>query len=96
MGTGEYGKLINLDIPEFIFDIVEKVIKESINDMKGFTSLRALYVYEQSERLESELNSVSDENTYSEYINMINLLRNDAYCIEYEDKSNGYQKRYSK
>jgi len=100
MGTGANGKLIKLDVPEFIYSILEKVIRESINDMKGFTSLKALYVYEQSERLEANLKFVTDKDEYTEYTYMINLLKNDAYRIEYEyknkNKNNGYSKKYPK
>ena len=100
MGTGVNGKLIKLDIPEFIYSILEKVIRENINDMKGFTSLKALYVYEQSEKLETDLKFVTDKDEYTEYTYMINLLKNDAYRIEYEyknkNKNNGYSKKYPK
>lgn len=100
MGTGENGKLIKLEVPEFIPSILEKVIRESISDMKEFTNLRALYIYEQSEKLERNLEDISDKDTYDECVAMINLLRNDAYRIEHEyknkNKSNGYSKKYLK
>ena len=44
-------KFNEVERPEYIKEYLEKAIKNNI-DMKGFTSLRALYLYEKSEKLE--------------------------------------------
>lgn len=45
-------RFIQLERPDFIKDILEEVIKESITNMRGFESLKALYLFEKGEKLE--------------------------------------------
>lgn len=46
-------KFEKVEKPEYIKEYLEEVIRKN-KDMKGFTSLRALYLYEKSEKLEGE------------------------------------------
>lgn len=47
--------------PEYIKDYLEETIKNNIN-MKGFTSLRARYLFHKSELLEEKANKLEKEN----------------------------------
>lgn len=50
-----------IDRPEYIKEYLEETIKNNVN-MRGFTSLRALYLFEKSEKLEEKANQY-EENT---------------------------------
>lgn len=47
------GRLMEVKKPEYIKEYLEEIIKSNIN-MKGFSSLNALYLFEQSEQYESK------------------------------------------
>ncbi len=47
--------------PEYIKEYLEEVIRKNI-DMKGFTSLRARYLFHKSELLEAKANRLEEEN----------------------------------
>ncbi len=50
-----------IDRPKYIKEYLEETIKNNVN-MRGFTSLRALYLFEKSEHLEEKANQY-EENT---------------------------------
>lgn len=50
-----------IDRPAYIKEYLEETIKNNVN-MRGFTSLRALYLFEKSEKLEEKANQY-EENT---------------------------------
>lgn len=82
--TDEY-KIINVDRPEYIKKVLENVIKENKN-MRGFTSLRALYLFEKSEYLENQANKLEEETgkSYDDYRQAACYLRCDADEVEAE------------
>lgn len=49
-----------LEKPKYIKNILETIIKENTN-MRGFNSLRALYLYLEGEKLEEEANRLEDK-----------------------------------
>ena len=63
----EYGKLKVLDRPEYIKEMLEEVMREN-QDMKGFTSLRALYLFNKGN--EEEARKVEKE--YKKYVKVKN------------------------
>lgn len=88
-----------VDVPEFIGPMLEKVIKSRISNMRGFTSLRALYLFEKGEALESEARSCSDDvDTYVALMQEACNLRCYADMIEEEYRKNekGYARVYSR
>lgn len=56
----ENGKIVHIEKPQHIKQILEEIIKTEIN-MKGFTSLRAVYLFEKSEYLEAKANELEKE-----------------------------------
>lgn len=55
-----------LEKPEWIKEYLEKIIKENIN-MKGFNSIRALYLFEKGEKLEQKANEKEKINGNKNY-----------------------------
>lgn len=100
IGTGENSSIIELDTPEFIGPMLEKVIREKIVDMRGFHSLRALYLFEKGEKIEADAKKLemSGDISYYDYMQEACFLRCDADKIEDEyrekNKVNGYVKKY--
>jgi len=47
--------------PKWTMDVLEEEIKKTIDDMKGFNSVRALYLFEQSEELENKACELEDK-----------------------------------
>jgi len=102
-GTYEY---VEVERPKFIKKVLEAVIKSS-KDMKGFKSLRALYLFEKAEMLDDVANRFKekygeDSEEYCEYRQAACFLRCDADEVEaeYQDevmthvrKKHGYGKR---
>ena len=72
-------KIIDVIRPTYIKQILENVIKENKN-MRGFTSLRALYLFEKSEYLENQANKLEEETgkSYDNYRQEACYLRCDA------------------
>ena len=80
VGTGENNSVINLDTPEFIGPMLENVIRKNIPNMRGFSSLRALYLFEKGERLEEEARKFqnSDLDSYVAYMQEASYRRCDT------------------
>ena len=78
-------KMIQVSKPAYIKQILENVIKEN-KDMRGFTSLRALYLFEKSEYLENMANKLEEETgkSYDNYRQEACYLRCDADEVEAE------------
>lgn len=49
--TEENNSVINLDTPEFIGQMLEKVIRKNVHNMREFSSLGALYLFEEGEKI---------------------------------------------
>ena len=92
------GNLIRVDRPAFIRPMLEDIIKENKKDMKGFNSLRALYLYEKSEKLEDKAEVLKEKDCEEyEYLKQAaNYLRGESYTVEdrYNNKDS-LQKAYS-
>ena len=56
----ENGRIIEVNRPEYIKEYLEEIIKKNKN-MKGFSSLNALYLFEQSEQYESKAIALEDK-----------------------------------
>ncbi len=71
-----------MDRPEYIKENLEKIIKNNVN-MRGFNSLRALYLFEKSEHLEEKANQY-EENTgiWYSYKQSACYLRCEADIVE--------------
>ena len=94
MYIDEHGNIVKQERPKYIREILEKVIKDFIKDMKGFETLRGLYLYEKSEKFESiAMRYIEDKDIYLYYIKMSNLLRSEAESFEYIYHENREYKR---
>lgn len=69
--------------PTYIKEYLEEIIKNSI-DMKDFNSLRARYLFEKSEKLNTEKFEEQTSKFYDGYKQEACFLRCDAYEIEAE------------
>ncbi|MBR1413484.1 MAG: hypothetical protein IJ574_02290 [Bacilli bacterium] len=80
--------------PEYIKKYLEEVIRRNKN-MRGFNSLRALYLFEKSEKYEEKADAVEEKNgTYADYYRqMACFLRCDADMAEYKYNSLVNQKK---
>lgn len=80
-------KILNVDRPVYIKQILENIIKKEKN-MRGFTSLRALYLFEKSEQLEDLANKLEEETgkPYDSYRQAACYLRCEADEAEAEYK----------
>lgn len=78
-------KIEEVDRPTYIKDYLEEVIKKDKN-MRGFKSLRALYLFEKSERLENLANKLEEQTgkSYDDYRQEACYLRCDADMAEDE------------
>ena len=99
----EEGNLVKVERPSFIRPILEDIIKENKKDMKGFNSLRALYLYEKSEKLEDKAEVLKEKDCEEyEYLKQTaNYLRGEAYTAEdrYNNKSTSpktFRRKYTK
>ena len=88
-------KVTNLNIevvekPDYIKEILERVIKENIN-MRGFNSLRALYLFLEGEKFEQDANLYEKKykKSYDHYRQAAAYLRSEADMAEseYNNKS---------
>ncbi|MBQ3020624.1 MAG: hypothetical protein IJD92_00180 [Bacilli bacterium] len=72
-----------LDSPGYIKEVLEKVIKNNTN-MRGFNSLRALYLFEMSEKFENEADIMEEkfEKSYGHLRQAAAYLRSEADMIE--------------
>lgn len=98
VGTGENNSVINLDTPEFIGPMLEKVIRKNIHNMRGFSSLRALYLFEEGEKLEEEAREFeyTDIDSYIAYMQEASYRRCDADEEERKYKLNAKKKVYTR
>lgn len=98
VGTDENNSVINLDTPEFIGPMLEKVIRKNIPNMKGFSSLKALYLFEEGERLEEEAKKFqnTDLDSYIAYMQEASYRRCDADEEERKYKLSEKGKVYAK
>lgn len=80
-------KLEIVERPEYIKDCLEEIIKNNTN-MRGFNSLRALYLFEEGEKLEAKANKLEEKTgkCYDNYRQAACFLRCDA--DEAEEKYN--------
>lgn len=71
--------------PDYIKQYLEETIKININ-MRGFTSLRALYLFEKGEKLEALADSLEEKTgkNFDSYRQAACYLRCDADMAEYE------------
>lgn len=79
--------------PSYIKEYLEEVIKTSKN-MKGFNSIRALYLFEKSEELERKADELEEKTgeCYDAYRQSAAFLRCDADMVEEEYKDNSKRK----
>ena len=72
-----------LERPSYIKDTLESVMKENIN-MKGFNSLRALFLYQMGERIEAKINLLKNNSKedFDNYHLEANRLKEEARIIE--------------
>lgn len=98
VGTGENNSVINLDTPEFIGPMLERVIRKNILNMRGFSSLRALYLFEEGEKLEEEARKFqnNDIDSYIAYMQGASYRRCDADEEERKYKLNTKKKVYTR
>ena len=87
-------KIKKVERPEYIKEYLEEVIKKNRN-MRGFNSLRALYLFEQGEELEILANKLEKENgrCYDSYRQAACYLRCDADMAEDEYREQKRLKR---
>ena len=101
----EKQELVKLKRPDFIRVTLEKIIRSSIENMRGFKSLRALYFFEKGEKLEqlaNELEGKTDKYGYDsfDYRQEACYYRCDADEAEYQyiarlnEKSKTLLKKY--
>lgn len=81
--TGVYVKLKDTK-PRWTIDILEDEIKKTVDNMKGFNSIRALYLFEQGEELEREADKLEDR-----ILNDKSLSKEKVYRLS--DRANGYR-----
>lgn len=77
------GKIELLERPEYIKDYLEEYIK-STTDMKGFNSIRAIYLFRRADDYEMEIVKLENNsgNRLDNLRNMATLLRNNALEAE--------------
>jgi len=78
-----YKKLVDVK-PKWTMDILEEEIKKIIDNMRGFNSVRALYLFNQGEELERKADKLEDR-----LLNDKSLSREQVYKLS--DTVNGYR-----
>jgi len=91
-------KAFPIEKPDFIRPILEDVIRENIINDRGFKSLRALYLFEQGEKLESRADMLEEKNNRSyDYLRQnAAYLRSDADMEEAKYKNDTTSKKLIK
>ena len=86
-----------VDRPEYIKQYLDDAMRLNRN-MRGFKSLRALYLFEKSEKLEAEADELEEKNgkNYDDYRQAACFLRCDADMAEDEYRALEKQKRLAK
>ena len=84
----EENKIIDIERPDYVKEVLEKVMKEEKN-MRGFTCLRAAYLFEKAESLEEKANELEEKTgkIYGSYRQEACYLRCDADEAEAEYRS---------
>lgn len=59
LGNGLY-KYVESNNPSWVMDLLEEEIRKTIDDMKGYNSVRALYLFRQSEELDKMAETEED------------------------------------
>lgn len=79
------GQIVQVERPKYIKQYLEEIMKCNIN-MRGFNSLRALYLFEKGEKLESEANKLEEKTgkCYDNYRQTACFLRCEADMVEEE------------
>ena len=92
----------NNDAEKRVKDYLEEIMKTKIN-MKGFNSLRALYLFEQANKEDSNADSITKsnyiwDNLYQGYRQHACYLRSmaDEVEVEYNEKNNSKKRIYKK
>lgn len=77
--------IVSLERPSYIKEYLEEIMKRNVN-MRGFNSLRALYLFGKSEKLENLANKLEEETgkSYDGYRQAACYLRCDADMAEDE------------
>ena len=92
------GKIKKVERPSYIKDTLEEIMKNKI-DMKGFNSLRALYIFEQANKEDSKADIILKSDDLCDklaqgYRQYASYLRNKAEKVEQEyNKNNNSKKR---
>lgn len=81
--TGVYVKLKDTK-PRWTVDILEDEIKKTVDNMKGFNSIRALYLFEQGEQLERKADELEER-----ILNDKSLTKEQIYKLS--DTENSYR-----
>ena len=92
------GKFVELERPNFIRPMLEEIIKNAKESMHGFQSLRAAYLFEKSEELESKANLLEEKTGDSfEHLRQIACYLKCDACKEEEkyNKENVYKESYT-
>ncbi len=89
----EEDNLKEVERPSYVKDYLEEVMKSTL-DMRGFNSIRALYLYNKSE--EYEKLAIEDGDKILYYKRLANYFRETAICVEEEYKSNKIEKKKAK
>ena len=86
-----------IDRPEYIKDYLEDAMRLNRN-MRGFKSLRALYLFEKGEKLEAKADELEEKTgkCYDDYRQMACFLRCDADMAEAEYRELQNQKKLIK
>ena len=78
-----YKKLIDVK-PRWVIDVLEEEIKKTIDNMRGFNSVRALYLFHQGEELERMADELENR-----VLNDKSLSQEQVYKLS--DTTNGYR-----
>lgn len=92
----EEGNFVEIERPKFIRPMLEEIIRNSKEDMKGFKSLRALYLFEKSEELEYSANLLEEEtsNNFNHLREAACYLRSEAQLVEESYNEREYEESY--
>lgn len=83
----EMGIIKEVEVPSYIKECLEQVMKDNKN-MRGFESLRALYLFEKSEEIEEKANEIESTNKYcDEFRQLACYLRCEADEVESDYKN---------
>lgn len=83
------GKIVQVERPKYVKQYLEEIMKCNMN-MRGFNSLRALYLFEKGEKLESEADKLEEKTgeCHDSYRQAACFLRCEADMVEEEYNNN--------